>query len=139
MTRMRARPNGLARVLMLLGVFLLFAAPAMPSAAAMPRGDCCADMPCHDQSKKAPCPDACVIACQAVVAPAALIVGSAQLASAPITQIISVPPPGRVLAPELPPRPPTPPRLTPWQRPSKLAAPLARPAATAVLAADLSE
>jgi hypothetical protein len=96
-------PNWWARGLMLLSALLLFAAPAMPSVAAMPRSDCCEDMPCHDQSKKTLCPETCVIACQVIVAPEALIIGPAEIGSAPIAPMISLRLPGRVLAPELPP------------------------------------
>ncbi len=103
MTRKATGPNWLARGLMLLSALLLFAAPAMPSAAAMPQGECCAEMPCHGHGKKAPCPEACLIACQVIVAPEALIVGSAETGSAPIAPMISLLLPGRVLAPELPP------------------------------------
>ena len=103
MTRKAMGPNWLARGLMLLSALLLFAAPAMPSAAAMPQLDCCEEMPCHDQHNKAPCPEACVIACQIVVAPEALIAGSAEICSTPITPMISLLLRGRVLAPELPP------------------------------------
>ena len=103
MRRKATERHWLARGLMLLAAILLFAAPALPSAAAMPQGDCCAEMPCHDQSKKAPCPDACVLACQVVVAPDISVVGSAEVGSAPITFMISSLLAGRVLAPELPP------------------------------------
>lgn len=96
-------PNWLARGLMLLSALLLFAAPAMPSAASMPQRDCCAEMPCHDQHRKTPCPKACAIACQVVVAPEALITGAAEIGSTLMTPIISLLLPGRVLAPELPP------------------------------------
>jgi hypothetical protein len=103
MTRKTTGPNWLARGLMLLSALLLFAAPAMPSAAAMPQRDCCEEMPCHDEQKKTPCPKACAIACQVVVAPEALIAGSAEIGATPITPMISLLLPGRVLAPELPP------------------------------------
>lgn len=103
MRRKTTERHWLARGLMLLAAILLFAAPALPSAAAMPQGDCCAKMPCHDQSKKAPCPDACVLACQVVVTPETLVVGSAEIGFASIQLMISLLPPGRALAPELPP------------------------------------
>jgi hypothetical protein len=88
---------------MLLSALLLFAAPAMPSEAATPKSDCCAEMPCPEQGKKAPCPEACVIACHAVVAPDALLVGAAEIGSAPIALMIPLLPPGRLPAPDLPP------------------------------------
>lgn len=103
MTRRAKGPNWLARGLMLLSALLLFAAPAMPSAAAIPQRDCCEEIPCHDQHKKAACPKACAIACQIVVTPEALIAGSAEISSTPITPMIFLQLPGRVLAPELPP------------------------------------
>lgn len=103
MTPRATGPNWLARGLMLLSALLLFAAPAMPSAAAMSQRECCEEMPCHDQGKKAPCPEACLIACQVIIAPEALIVRSAEIGSAPIMPMISSLLPGRVLAPELPP------------------------------------
>ena len=102
MDRNARGPNWLARGLMLLSAILLFAAPALPSAA-MPQGHCCAEMPCHDQSQKAACPEACVIACQVVVAPEPLIVRAAAIGSAPVAPMISLFHLGRVLAPELPP------------------------------------
>jgi hypothetical protein len=103
MKRRVAKTNGWVLGLMLLSAILLFAAPAMPAAAATPKGDCCAEMSCHDQSKTASCPDACVLACHVVVAPETSIVGSAEIGSAPIALMSSLPPPGRTSAPELPP------------------------------------
>ena len=103
MRRKATGPNWLARGVMLLSALLLFAAPAMPSAAAIRQGDCCEGMPCHDQHKKAPCPEACAIACQVVVAPQALIAGATEIGFTPITPMIVLLFPGRVLAPELPP------------------------------------
>ena len=89
MTLRATGPNWLARGLMLLSALLLFAAPAMPSAAAMSQREFCEEMPCHDQGKKAPCPEACLIACQVIIAPEALIVRSAEIGSAPIMPMIS--------------------------------------------------
>lgn len=103
MTRKATGQTWSARVLMLLSALLLIAAPIMPSAATMPRGDCCEEMPCHDQGKKAPCHAACAIACQIIVAPEAMIVGSVEIRSAPIAPMTSLMLPSRVLAPELPP------------------------------------
>lgn len=97
-----ARTSCWARGLMLLSAIILFAATAMP-AAAMLKGECCADMPCHEQSKKVPCPDACVLACQAMVAPEAMIVEPATFGSTPIAPVISPVLQGLALAPELPP------------------------------------
>jgi hypothetical protein len=98
---------------MLLSAILLFAAPALPAAAAMSKGDCCPEAPCleisgpdkagHDQGRKVVCPQACAIACQVLVAPEILIVGPAEIGSAPIVPMAPLSPPGRVLAPELPP------------------------------------
>jgi hypothetical protein len=93
----------LARGLMLLSALLLFAAPALPSAAAMPKGDCCAETPCHDQGQKAPCPNACVLACLVLVAPESVVVGSAEIGAAPVRPMASLQRLGRALAPELPP------------------------------------
>lgn len=98
-----ARSSWLARGLMLLGAILLFVAPTLPAAAAMPKGDCCADMPCHDQGRKALCPEACVVACQVIVAPEAQFVGPVEIGSAPIAPMVALLPLGRALAPELPP------------------------------------
>lgn len=102
MTHKVARTSWWARGLMLLSAILLFATPAMP-AAALSRAECCADMPCHDQGKKVACPDACVIACQAIVAPEAMVAGSAAFGSTPIAPTISPVFAGLALAPELPP------------------------------------
>ena len=88
---------------MLLGALLLFAAPAMPSAAAISKGDCCAETPCHHDGKKAACPDACVLACLVIVAPESLVVGSAEVGAAPARPMIGLQRLGRALAPELPP------------------------------------
>lgn len=97
-----AKTSCWARGLMLLSAIILFAATALP-AAAMPKGECCADMPCHEQSKKVPCPDACVLACQTMVAPEAMIVEPAIFGSTPIAPVISPVLQGLALAPELPP------------------------------------
>lgn len=108
----RAKTGGWARGLMFLCALLLFAGPAMPAAAATLKGDCCAEAPCldgghgqggHDQGKAAPCPDACVLACHVLVTPEAPVVGPAEIGAAPIRPMRSLSPPGRALAPELPP------------------------------------
>jgi hypothetical protein len=89
---------------MLLSAILLFAAPVLPAAAAAPPRDaCCAEAPCHDEGKAAPCPDACLLACHVLVAPEALVVGSVEVGASPIAPLTSLLPPGRALAPELPP------------------------------------
>jgi len=94
------RSTWLARGLMLLGVFLFIASP-MTSAAAKPM-PCCAEAPCHDIDKSA-CPDACVAACQAVVAPTHNVSEPIRRdAPRPAPEISSLPP-GRAVAPDLPP------------------------------------
>jgi len=103
MTRKATGSNWLVRGLMLLSALLLFAAPAMPSAAAMLQAGCCDEMPCQDHHKKTPCPNACVMACQVVAPPEALIAGSVEIGDTPIMPMISLLILGRVLAPELPP------------------------------------
>ena len=86
---------------MLLGVMLLVAAPAMPTYAASTQ-PCCLDMACHSDVGSA-CPDDCVLACQAVIAPAhayskpirrTFVVGTGGIAAFPA---------GRAIAPDLPP------------------------------------
>ena len=101
MTWRLTRLKGFARGLMLLGALLLFAAPTL--SAAMPKGECCADMPCHDQGRKAPCPEACAVACQVIMAPEQQAVGPVEIGAVAIAPIILLSPPGRALAPELPP------------------------------------
>lgn len=113
MKRRIARTRWWARGLMLLGALLLFAAPALRAAAATPKEDCCAEAPCYDQGghdqgghdpgKATPCPDACVLACHVLVTPEAPVVGPAEIGAAPLRPMRSLPPPGRALAPELPP------------------------------------
>ena len=103
MTRKATGSNWLVRGLMLLSALLLFAAPTLSSAAAMSQGGCCDGMPCQMHHKKAPCPDACVMACQVVVLPEASIVGPVEIDTAGISPVISLLFQGRVLAPELPP------------------------------------
>jgi hypothetical protein len=102
MTRRVTRTSWWARGLMLLSAILLFAAPVMPAVAA-PTAECCAQAPCHDQGQKAPCPDACLLACHVLVAPEAAVVGSVEIGASLMTPMRSVPPPGRALPPELPP------------------------------------
>lgn len=102
MTPRAQRSNWWTLGLMLLSVILLFVAPSLP-AAAMPKSDCCGQMPCHQQDKKAPCAEACALACQVLVAPQPLITAPAEIGSAAIAILMSSMPPGRALAPEPPP------------------------------------
>lgn len=88
---------------MLMSVAVLLAAPATPAASAMLRDDCCVETPCHDQGDAALCPEACVLACQVVVAPELMMEQSVEVVSAPADEALSLSPPGRELAPELPP------------------------------------
>jgi hypothetical protein len=88
---------------MLLSAILLFAAPILPAVAATPRGECCAETPCHDEGKTTPCADACLLACHVLVAPEAAVVGPAEIGASPVASLRSLLPPGRALAPELPP------------------------------------
>lgn len=92
--------GGLARGLLLLSVVLLVAGPITP-AAATPM-DCCADAPCHDLGKSA-CPEICVVACQVIVAPAFLISEPIRPDAPLAAPVPGVLPPGRAVAPDLPP------------------------------------
>lgn len=108
MTSGRAKTSGWVRGLMFLCALLLFAAPLTPAVAAMSKGDCCAEAPCHDQGDhdrdgKAPCPDACVLACHVLPAPEAAITGPAEIGASPVASMNALPPAGRDPAPELPP------------------------------------
>lgn len=110
MTGGRAKTGGWVRGLMVLCALLLFAAPLTPAVAAMSKGDCCAEAPCHDQvghdhdrDRKAPCPDACLLACHVLVAPETAIAGPAEIGASPVASMNALSPPGRAPAPELPP------------------------------------
>ncbi|CAN5330748.1 hypothetical protein BH10PSE4_BH10PSE4_39720 [soil metagenome] len=100
MARVLIRSSWLAKGFMLLGALLLILGPIAP-AHATPM-DCCADAPCHDVAKSA-CPEACVVACQAIVAPELLLsepVGrGASMVMADRGDLLA----GRAIAPELPP------------------------------------
>jgi hypothetical protein len=49
------------------------------------------EAPCHDQGQKAPCPDACLLACHVLVAPEAAVVGSVEIGASLMTPMRSVP------------------------------------------------
>lgn len=103
MTGRIVRTSWWARGVMLLSAILLLAGPVLPAVAATPHGECCAETPCHDEGKAPPCADACLLACHVLVAPEALVVGPAEIGASPIVPLTSLLPPGRALAPELPP------------------------------------
>ena len=92
--------NWLARGLMLLGLVMLIAAPVAPATAAPM--DCCPDAPCHDIDKSA-CPQACVVACQLIVAPDLRISPPLRRDAPPVTPEIALLPLGQAVAPDLPP------------------------------------
>ena len=100
MGRLRSMQGWFAKALTLLAAFLLVAAPMTP-AVAEPM-DCCAGAACHDADKSM-CPAACVVACQILPTPE-------QRLSRPVVREASLPapppsslPPGRAIAPDLPP------------------------------------
>ena len=100
MARMSIRSSWLAWGVALLGALLLVAGP-VTFAVAAPM-DCCPDAPCHDIDKSV-CPQACVVACQ-VIAPREHRLSDPVCRDAPM--IVSAPlvmPPGRAVAPDLPP------------------------------------
>lgn len=88
---------------MLIAAVLLFSAPTLTAMAAEPQPDCCADMPCDDLGCQVSCPQACVVACQAIVAPEGQSVEPAELRSVLIAPMVTRLPLGLSLAPELPP------------------------------------
>ena len=92
--------NWLARGLMLLGLVMLIAGPVAPATAAPM--DCCPDAPCHDIGKST-CPQACVVACQAIVAPNLGISPPFRRDTPPVSPNIALLPPGQAVAPDLPP------------------------------------
>ena len=95
----------LARGLMLLCVILLIAGPVTPAAAAPM--DCCPDAACHDaplhDMGKTLCPQACAIACQALAAPDLMLSAPIRRDEPIIAPSITRLPPGRAVAPDLPP------------------------------------
>ncbi len=104
MIRIAAHSRWWALGLMLLSALLLFAAPALPATGeAMLKDECCVEAPCHDHGAKAPCPTACAVACQAIVAPETSIAKPADIGAASVSPRPSRLPPGRAPAPELPP------------------------------------
>ena len=97
---MSIRLSWMAWGIVLLGALLLVVGP-ITSAVAAPMA-CCPEAPCRDIDKSA-CPQACVVACQVIVAPdqqlsAPIRRDAPTIASAPV-----VIPPGRAVAPDLPP------------------------------------
>ena len=98
--RKAATSSWLARGLMLLGLVLLLAAPLAPATAESM--DCGMDAPCHDMGK-ATCPEICIVACQIVVPPQHQV--SRPVARyEPLATLAPIDmPPGRSIAPDLPP------------------------------------
>jgi hypothetical protein len=100
MARMSIPSSWLAWSVALLSALLLVAGPVAPAVAAPM--DCCPTAPCRDIDKSL-CPQACVVACQVIVAPEQQLsepVGRDAPAISP--QPIALPP-GRAVAPDLPP------------------------------------
>jgi hypothetical protein len=100
MARMSIVSSWLAWSMVLLGALLLVAGPLSPAVAAPM--DCCPDAPCRDIDKSA-CPQTCVVACQIIVArehqlSEPVCRDAPMIASAPTLM-----PPGRAVAPDLPP------------------------------------
>lgn len=100
MARMSIRSSWLAWGVALLGALLLVAGPITPAVAAPT--DCCPDAPCHDIDKSA-CPPVCLVACLVVVAPEQRLSEPVWRAAPTIAPGLVVMPPGRAVAPDLPP------------------------------------
>ena len=100
MARMSIRSSWLAWGVALLGVLLLVAGPISPAVAAPM--DCCPDAPCHDIDKSA-CPQACVVACQVVAERERQLSEPIRRDAPAIVPTPIVMPPGRAVAPDLPP------------------------------------
>jgi hypothetical protein len=100
MARMSIRSSWMAWGVALFGALLLIAGP-ISIAVAAPM-DCCPDAPCHDIDKSA-CPQACVVACQIIVAREHRLSEPACRDAPLIAPSLIVMPPGRAVAPDLPP------------------------------------
>lgn len=100
MTWRSAISGGLAWGLLLLSVVLLVIGPITPAAAAPM--DCCPAAPCRDMDKSA-CPQACVVACQIIVAPELQVSEPIRRDAPSVMPAPGALPPGRAVAPDLPP------------------------------------
>ncbi|MEJ2817571.1 MULTISPECIES: hypothetical protein [unclassified Caulobacter] len=100
MARASIRTSWLAWSVALLGALLLVAGPLAPAMAAPM--DCCPDAPCRDIDKSA-CPQTCVVACQVIVAREHALSEPVRRDAPAIAPEPAAMPPGRALAPDLPP------------------------------------
>lgn len=95
------KSDWLLRAMLVLGLLMLIMGPAR-AVAAMPTIPCCAGSPCHEDGK-ATCLDTCILACQAIVAPDAAILGPTigmVLANTAMPRSVLA---GLAVTPELPP------------------------------------